>query len=318
MEMPYLPLRYERSDVFPTTSMSIRPGMHITVSSGTLQKKLEWKTEAVSPLFELSYNRNKAICGEVGRTIVEHRPGYSSLGFLGPVCGHSEYDCGDEVKLYSIWVGPKVFDGFCQSVNGKDSVGFRSFHKGAYNCCSFKTDAREEGILGKLDRCFSGEADNLNRLLLESQVLELLSLNLERLLGAGSDGIRPEELSRTDIECLARAREILLARLESPPSLLELSRLIQMNDCKLKRSFKRYFGKTVYEFIREQRLEKAFFLLQDGRYNVSQSASAVGYTNLSHFSQVFRSRFGVNPSELLSCVTHERIGKKNTFCQLHP
>jgi AraC-like DNA-binding protein len=299
MEKPYLPLRYERSDVFPTMSMSIRPDVHVTVSSGTVQRKLEWKTEAVSPLFELSYNRKEALCGEVGRTTVEHRPGYSSLGFLGPVLGHSEYDCGDEVKLYSIWVGPKAFDRFCQLVDGKGTAGFRSFQKGAYACHSFKTDAREEGILGKLDSCLSGDADGLNRLVLESRILELLSLNLERLLGTGSGGPAQEGLSRTDVECLVRAREILLARLESPPSLLELSRLTQMNDCKLKRSFKQCFGQTVYGFVREQRLEKAFFLLQDGCHNVSQAAFAVGYTNLSHFSQAFRSRFGVNPSELL-------------------
>lgn len=52
--------------------------------------------------------------------------------------------------------------------------------------------------------------------------------------------------------------------------------MIHMNDCKLKRSFKQYFRKTVYEYIREQRLEKAFSLLERGLYNVSESAFAVG------------------------------------------
>ena len=71
-----------------------------------------------------------------------------------------------------------------------------------------------------------------------------------------------------------------------------------MNDYKLKRSFKAYFGKTVYEYVREQRLEKAFSLLAGGRCNVSQTAFAVGYTNISHFSQAFREKFGLSPKKV--------------------
>ncbi|MDU5083001.1 MAG: AraC family transcriptional regulator [Bacillota bacterium] len=100
------------------------------------------------------------------------------------------------------------------------------------------------------------------------------------------------------MERLVYAREILLNRLESPPTLLELSRIIQMNDCKLKRSFKQHFGKTVYELIREQRFEKAFSLLESGKHNVSETAFAVGYTNVSHFSKTFKERFGITPRDL--------------------
>jgi AraC-like DNA-binding protein len=268
------------------------------VSSGTLPERVERKTGTTAPLFELSYNRKEMICGEVNRRLVEFRPSYASLGFLEQASGHSEYASGDEVRFYSIWVGPKAFDGFCQAVCGENSAGFDSFQKGAYHCCAFRSDLREERILSSLDRSFDPGTDKMNHLLLESQILELLSLNIERLLGNKQPDERLSRLSRTDAERLILAREILLNRLESPPSLLELSRMIQMNDCKLKRSFKHYFGKTVYEFVREQRLEKAFSLLQSGSHNVGQSAFAVGYTNASHFSQAFRERFGFGPRAL--------------------
>ena len=102
------------------------------------------------------------------------------------------------------------------------------------------------------------------------------------------------------MECLRLAREILLHRLICPPSLLELSRMIQMNDFKMKRLFKQYYGKTIYQYVREERLEKAFSLLQDGQHNVSQTAFAVGYTNISHFSEAFHSYFGVFPHMLVN------------------
>lgn len=46
-------------------------------------------------------------------------------------------------------------------------------------------------------------------------------------------------------------------------------------------------------------MERAFSLIQDGRHNVSQTAVAVGYTNISHFSDAFRAYFGVSPHMLV-------------------
>ena len=48
--------------------------------------------------------------------------------------------------------------------------------------------------------------------------------------------------------------------LVSPPSLRELSRMIHMNDFKLKRLFKEYFGKTVYQGIRDERNGKGILI----------------------------------------------------------
>ena len=296
--MPLSSLKYSQSSIFPIKNISIRPGVNIMLSFGRLESRLKHRTGVSSPIFELTYSRRSCVKGEVNNRLVELKPAYSSLGFIKQASGYSEYHQDEEVHMYSIWVEPDTFNTFCQAVNGRDDLGFHSFQKGPYNTCSFKTDIREEAILNKLDTLFIRPADSLNRLLLESQVLELLSLNLERVLDINSAVSRLGELSKTDIERLMLARDIILNRLESPPSLLELSQLIQMNDCKLKRSFKLHFGKTVYEFIREQRLEKSFALLIDQHLNVSQSAFAVGYTNVSHFSKAFQKKYGVSPGKL--------------------
>lgn len=295
--MSYLPLKFEASNIFAKKIITIRPDIYITISSGILPDKAERKSETTSPVFELSYSRKNHICGEVNNIPVELRPGYSSLGFLGQATGHSEYNKGEEIQLYSIWVNASAFDDFCEAVCGKKDVDFNSFQKGAYNCYDFKSDPREERIIKKLDLCFADGTNNLNKLLLESYVLELMSINIERLVCKDCSK-NLNQISKTDIDSLTYAREILLNRLESPPTLLELSRAIHMNDCKLKRSFKQYFGQTVYEFIREQRFEKAFSLLEGGNLNVSETAFTVGYTNVGHFSKVFKERFGVTPRDL--------------------
>ena len=56
-------------------------------------------------------------------------------------------------------------------------------------------------------------------------------------------------------------------------------------------------GLPVSEFIRNIRLEQAVRLLEDQKINVTQVAYAVGFSNLAHFSTVFRKQFGVSPSE---------------------
>lgn len=295
--MSYLPLKFEPSGIFPKELVSVRPDVHIMLSCGTLSDKMNRKSETTAPVFELGYSQKSPVCGEINNIPIELRPGYSSLGFLGQTTSYSEYNSGNEVRLYSIWVSPSAFDSFCEAVSGENNIGFDSFRKSTHYYCNFKTDAREESIIQKLNSCFSG-TDKLNKLMLESHVLELLSINIERLLCRNCSEKKFNSLSKTDMERLLYAREILLNRLTSPPALLELSRMIQMNDCKLKRSFKQYFGKTVYEYVREQRLEKAFSLLQQEDYNVSQTAFAVGYTNVSHFSEAFKNKFGISPRGL--------------------
>lgn len=294
--MTYLPLQYEESNIFPQRIISVRPDVHMMFSAGTLPQSVTRETNTTSPIFELSYSRKNTLYGEVGRTPMEIRPGHTSLGFLGEVSGRSQYESGEEVELYSVWVSPCAFDSFCQAVSGKSGIGFESFMRGSYSHHDFKSDAREENLKRKLEACFTAGTGQFNRLLMESYLLELLSINIERLLCP--DEAR-QKLSKADMEQMTVAREILLDRLAAPPSLFELSRILHMNDCKLKRCFKQCYGTTVYGFIRDQRMEKAFSLLEQGAHNVSEAAFAVGYTNVSHFSEAFQKKFGFTPSSII-------------------
>ncbi|WP_262985269.1 helix-turn-helix transcriptional regulator [Paenibacillus elgii] len=62
------------------------------------------------------------------------------------------------------------------------------------------------------------------------------------------------------------------------------------------------FEMTVLEFVRRQRLEKAWVLLENGSPNVNQAASLVGYNNFSHFAALFKKTYGVNPSNYVRDV----------------
>ncbi|WP_254668329.1 helix-turn-helix transcriptional regulator, partial [Bacillus cereus] len=102
-----------------------------------------------------------------------------------------------------------------------------------------------------------------------------------------------------DLNKIKQAEEILLQRMESPPSLLELAKIVGLNDYKLKIGFKELFGTSTFAYLREQRMERAMLLLRSGTSNVTETAVAVGYNNISHFSESFKKKYGMKPSEIL-------------------
>ena len=62
--------------------------------------------------------------------------------------------------------------------------------------------------------------------------------------------------------------------------------------------FKKVFGKSIFEFIAEQRMDHAMQLLQEHGLTITEVARTVGYKNPNLFSAAFMRRYGVKPCEL--------------------
>ena len=76
-----------------------------------------------------------------------------------------------------------------------------------------------------------------------------------------------------------------------------MTKEVGISRAQLHRKMKEMTGLSVSEFIRNIRLEQAVRLLKEQKINVTQVAYTVGFSNLAHFSTVFRKQFGVSPSE---------------------
>jgi AraC-like DNA-binding protein len=63
----------------------------------------------------------------------------------------------------------------------------------------------------------------------------------------------------------------------------------------LSRIFSREVGLTIPQYLRNLRMERAAELLRTGRYNVTEAATEVGYSSLSHFSKAFCETIGCCP-----------------------
>jgi AraC-like DNA-binding protein len=76
-----------------------------------------------------------------------------------------------------------------------------------------------------------------------------------------------------------------------------LANSIGMSRVHLHRKLKELTSQSAHDFIRSIRLNQAAELLSKQKLSVSDVAYALGFVNISHFSNVFREFHGVSPKE---------------------
>ncbi|MCG8578945.1 MAG: helix-turn-helix transcriptional regulator [Bacteroidales bacterium] len=81
-------------------------------------------------------------------------------------------------------------------------------------------------------------------------------------------------------------------------SVNNLSREICSSRSQLYRRTRSHTVNSPVEFIRDIKLQKAFFLIQQTARNISGNALEVGINNPSYFSKYFQKKYGITPSQL--------------------
>nr|WP_247878461.1 helix-turn-helix transcriptional regulator [Niveispirillum sp. SYP-B3756] len=88
---------------------------------------------------------------------------------------------------------------------------------------------------------------------------------------------------------------MLLADLAKPPSLRQLAGAAGLNEKRLNEGFRALYGATVFECLRNARLEKGRQLLFDDQLPLKTIAWQVGYTHVNNFITAYRNHFGEPP-----------------------
>ena len=128
--------------------------------------------------------------------------------------------------------------------------------------------------------------------------LQLKALELLMLLGRipreeGEDSY----CSAKQAELIHHLRDHLLSDREGYVSLANLAAEHEISVSHLQKLFKQVYGVPVYHYIKEYRLEQAAVELVRGTKPVTQIAQSAGYDNASKFSECFRKRYGITPSQ---------------------
>ncbi len=77
----------------------------------------------------------------------------------------------------------------------------------------------------------------------------------------------------------------------------DLRRELSYSSAHLNRLFQEHFGVSPYEYLQGHKFRYARNLLRNTDMSVTAIAYAIGYTNLSHFFEQFKQRYGTTPGE---------------------
>ncbi|MXQ53857.1 helix-turn-helix transcriptional regulator [Shimazuella alba] len=244
-----------------------------------------------TPMVEIHYCLQGTRVIHVERNQYEFAPGMCALELIDAGKAQFEFTGNQPYQDLSIALPISTFHHYMEDISGDRHLDFFSLlGRKPFRLFHELIDPAAAVLIRRLTQA----GQSVRNLELECIALELLMSAFQSFLFEQ----KLPKLSRIDRQKIQQARDIMLKNMTNPPSLIQLARMIGLNDNKLKIGFKELYGTTVFGYLREKRLEKAFLLLQQGDLNVNETSLTVGYANPSYFSEAFRNKYGVNPGSL--------------------
>jgi len=135
----------------------------------------------------------------------------------------------------------------------------------------------------------------VDRLIAEARALELIAFWLAPSQKQAAHAVtNSHAMNKRDIESVVT---MLTADLANPPSLESLAQSLGVSHTCLNRNFRKALGKTVFEWLRSYRLERACHYLKSCEISITDIAFNCGFSSASHFSQCFKKHYGQSPAE---------------------
>lgn len=305
-------IRRVRNSLYDTNYQffELRPGLSLEISDDYYYQQVNSQVDhyglyALTAKFYLSGNHQVICPGITGvKSNYQETVGNNYLFYLPDIEEIEQYFAGDRIYLVKICIDLDFLKSFIDGLEHLpkqlqpflESDSPKRFHHPVGKI----TQPMQTALQQMLQVPYQGM---IQKMYLESKVLELLALQFAQLTEVDADKQPLINLKAGDVEKIYQARDILTSNYDHPPSLLDLAKKIGINDNKLKYGFREVFGTTVFGYLRDYRLEIARKLLQEQKQNVRTVVNTVGYANQSHFAAAFKRKFGITPQDC-------RLGRK--------
>tara|TARA_B100001142_G_scaffold85490_2_gene86895 strand:+ start:30375 stop:31265 length:891 start_codon:yes stop_codon:yes gene_type:complete len=159
----------------------------------------------------------------------------------------------------------------------------------------YKVDEINNAMLLVLNQMLKYRTSSITKdLYLKSKIYETFSLIFNSTNNTDADKC-PFILNDEHLKKIKLAKDIILDRFDEPPTLVELSNEIDLSLRQLKQGFKETYGKPVFKYLFEYKMDTATKLLLAGKYNVNEVSIKLGYSTSSHFIHAFKKNFGITP-----------------------
>lgn len=150
-------------------------------------------------------------------------------------------------------------------------------------------DARVSGFIQSLKPYFN-EQEVIEPGLIKLKMLELLYAIAQNDKNLLQQLLQLKQQVRSDIS------EILEKNYMHPVGLGDLAYLSGRSLSSFKRDFKAIYNIPPSQWLKERRLAKAKELLSNTEFSVTDVGYTSGFENVTHFSRVFKERYGASPS----------------------
>ena len=148
-------------------------------------------------------------------------------------------------------------------------------------------------------------AGPLRPIYLEGLALQLFAVHCA-VAGDGAR-VRPDRVpSPSERAAIEEARERLLSDMTNPQTGAAIAAAVGMSERRLNAGFKALFGTTLFETLRNERLEHARIVLECEPLPLKVVAERVGYRHVTNFISAFTARYGHPPRRLVRTESGRR------------
>ncbi len=104
-------------------------------------------------------------------------------------------------------------------------------------------------------------------------------------------------LSKKQVEMIENVKKDLIRDLDNRITIDQLADKYGVSKTTLKNCFKEVYGKPIFKWRKEYKLDCACRLIEEDEHSISEISKMVGYSSPSKFSQAFKEYVGCSPSE---------------------
>lgn len=215
-----------------------------------------------------------------------------------PGIRHTVFSCHDEDIILNLLMRASTFSQAFSGVLMERNILSDFFWKILYTRHSNRILLFRTGSDERLDRCMERAFDESSRgkgascLLMKSYVMIFLGIVMREHL----DTLQTIEKLTDEVYMMPAMLRWISDHLKVV-TLRDLSAQFQMNENELRRYLVHESGYTYGALVRELRMRKAVWLLQNTQWSTERIMEEIGYSNLTHFYKSFRDYFSMTPSE---------------------
>lgn len=143
----------------------------------------------------------------------------------------------------------------------------------------------------------SGFIPALRNLYLEGRAIDIVAETLSALMRDDRWDARSDRLSARNAARLARAKEFIAGNLGASISVESIAKEAGLNASGLQQLFRRSEGMSIFEYVRRQRLRRAYAALQGDECTIAEASLLAGYSSAANFATAFRRQFGIAPGD---------------------